>query len=227
MKRNQIVKAAVITGMVIAAGISRTEVKFADRKIQEDFNKVHEQFEEVRSFFAKLDSSSLIYTIRYGKLGKHVDGAFETDGENLFITLRKKGQYSLQTRFVHEATHAQQFEQGRIGFVQDAKGTWNSINYDLSDEVEAYTNMISVANNSDLNGTMDRSRPKVLAKFKQEMDDRGHAKAVAWLNTVFKDLSQNDKNNFTVAQEIINQSWEKKGFKFFYIPFTPLWARAE
>ena len=129
MKRNQIFKTVAFSSLALTASMSFAKVEFTDDKIREDIHEICEKYEEIKEAYTRLDSSSLNYVIRYGKLAKNVDGAFETDGNKLYLTFKKKGQYSLQVRFIHEATHARQFEEGRIGFVKNGMGNYVIINH--------------------------------------------------------------------------------------------------
>ena len=221
MKRAIIFSMFIFAVSIIEPKISWAVVKFADDEIKKDFDLIYEQYEVIQKLYDQLSISDLTYVIRYGE-GKdhHVDGLIETDGKNIYLTLNKYGQYSLQAKFAHEAAHALQFETGRIAFFRNNRGEWSGVNIDVWDEAEAFQMMIPVANGADYCGIMKgESRKTGLYKFKRKLEDYGFERAAQYLSHTYKHLSLEHKNNPTVAQEASNVFWAKRGCKFFYKPY--------
>ncbi len=194
-------------------------VKFASKDIEKYIKNVTGKYESVKQIQATLDASDLTYIIRYGNMGRKEEGKFEYDGKNLFITLKKGGNLSLQGQFVHVATHALQFEDGKIGFVKKPKNEWKAINFDIWDEAEAFLATIQVADNSDYHNTAVDSRTN-LNDFKRKYDSKGLERAAQWLTAINSRLSSDKQFNPSVDSEIFNSAYENKlGYKFFFRPY--------
>jgi len=106
-------------------------IKFESVEIENDFLIIYKKYKLVRQMYYQLSQSNFTYVIRYGSVYNGTEGAFETDGENLYITIKKDGEFSAQVTFIHEATHALQFEKGSIGFFQKNNGKWQAMNIDI------------------------------------------------------------------------------------------------
>jgi hypothetical protein len=167
-------------------------VKYADEEIERDMNRIYNEYELVRELHAKLDSSQFTYVIRYRNIESHSDGLFETDGNVLYLSFKQEALfYSLQARFAHEATHALQFEAGKIAFFK-TQGEWKATNIDLWDEAEAFQMMIPVATASDF---YHRKTSGKLYKFKKALEDNGMISAIKLLEKSYPTLSKQRKNN--------------------------------
>lgn len=204
-----------------------TTVKFENEDIEKDFRVIYNKYELIRQMYSQLSLSDFTYMIRYGSVHDGTEGAFETNGENLFITLKKDGEYSTQVTFVHEATHALQFENGSIGFFQKNESKWEAMNIDIWDEAEAFQASIAVAEGVDLTGCMNNKGVTNLFLFKKEFEVDGFESAVQWLSNVYPKLSSEHKSNPGINPEIMNKFWAKKGYKFYYSPFQPQGAHSD
>lgn len=194
-------------------------VKFASKDIEKYIKNVTGKYGAVKQIRATLDASDLTYIIRYGKMGRKEEGKFEYDGKNLFITLNKSGGLSLQGRFVHVATHALQFEDGKIGFVKKPKNEWQAINFDIWDEAEAFLATIQVADNSDYFSPTHDSRTN-LNDFKRKYESKGLEGAAQWLTAINATLSSDKQFNPSVDSETFNSIYENKlGYKFYFRPY--------
>ena len=199
--------------------ISRATVEFADKQIRNDVARICQEFELIKQMFTQLCESKYIYVIKYGVVEGHADAVFETDGEKLYLIFKKFGEYSLQAKFAHEATHALQFEREEIAFFQDRTGGWTAVNIDIWDEAEAFQNMITVATGTDLSGCMGKNANTNLRRFKRKLEDKGFVGAAQWLRSIYRSLEFERKNNPFVNQNQLNTIWMKRGCKFFYIPY--------
>ncbi len=96
----------------------------------------------------KLETSSQVYELKSGQ----IEGGLTYDSSSGNIIIG----YGSTANFVHEVTHARQFETGDIAFYTT---TGKSILQDLSDEVEAYKAQFafSPSSVSELNGTTKAS----------------------------------------------------------------------
>ena len=224
MKSKRYFLLLVLTTLILDLNISLAIVRFADDTIRKDIESILEKYELIRKQYDQLSSSDFVYIIRYGKVRGRADGAFETDGKNLYLTFKKTGKYSLETRFAHEATHAMQFEEGKIGFCQSKTGEWSPVNLDIWDEAEAFQMMIPVATCADLTGCMDREVSTNLRRFKRKLEALGIEKAAQWLSNIYPKLSIIPQHNPTVGPEKLNTVLRKRGFKFFYNPYQPPWV---
>jgi hypothetical protein len=204
----------LLVSLTVESKISLAVVKFADEKIEADFNRIYEKHELIKSLYAQLSSSDLTYIIRYGNVAGHVDGLFETDGENLYLTFNGDGQFSLQAQFAHEATHALQFEAGRIAFFKNKAGIWKALYIDVWDEAEAFLMMIPVATGVDLNGTGTRLKRTNLKQFKSKLDLYSFEKAAEWLSNVYPNLDLEHQNNPIFGEGL------QKGSKYLYVPYN-------
>lgn len=217
MKPKILLSLLVLTFVTSKPEFSLAVVKFADKRIEEDIQRIYDRYPLIKKQFDKLSSSELTYVIRYGQDEERYDAIFETDGHNLFLIFRqRKGHsYSLQVCFAHEATHALQFERGEIGFCQNKDGDWNAVNIDLWDEAEAFKTSLEVASTADLclGG---------LGIFKRKYETGGLEKAAQWLSRLYPTLSLERKNNPDVSNiEIVNRLFIKKGYKLFCEAYQP------
>jgi hypothetical protein len=207
----------VLTFMIIKPEFSFAVVKFADKRIEEDIQRLYDRYPLIKKQLDKLSSSGLTYVIRYGYVEKQYDGIFETDGYNLYLTFRQtKGHsYSLQVCFAHEATHALQFENGQIGFRQNKDGDWSAVNIDLWDEAEAFKTSLEVASPADL-------CLGDLSIFKMKYETEGFEKAAQWLSCLYPTLSLERKNNPDVNNiGIVGRFFIKMGYKLFCEAYQP------
>lgn len=217
MKPKTLFSLLVLTFVTTTPEFSLAVVKFADKRIEEDIQRIYDRFPLIKQQFDKLSSSELTYVIRYGQDEERYDAIFETDGHNLFLTFRqeKVNSYSLQVCFAHEATHALQFERGQIGFCQNKDGDWSPVNIDLWDEAEAFKTSLEVAGPEDL-------RLGGLGVFKRKYETEGLEKAAQWLSYLYPKLSLERKNNPEVTNiEILNRLFIKKGYKLFCEAYQP------
>ena len=211
--------------LTFLAFVSQTDfsfatVNFANKDIEKEIKNIYGKYEVVKQIYATLDSSDLTYIIRYGKMGRKEEGKFEYDGNNLYITLKKRGDLSLQGKFVHVATHALQFENGEIGFFKKPKNEWEAINFDIWDEAEAFLVTIQVADNSDYHNTAGNRSQTNLNDFKKMYENNGLERAAQWLKVINSTLSSNKQFNPSVDSEIFNSTYENKlGYKFFFRPY--------
>jgi RHS repeat-associated protein len=111
----------------------------------------------------QLEESSVTYVINVTTnigSGGEVEGKVEPDenGNKIMVNIRNLGnkheEWSMNSRFAHELKHAQQFDNGEIGFYKDSKsGNWfvTQGSYDSFDEVNAYKDSVAigVTNGSD------------------------------------------------------------------------------
>ena len=92
-----------------------------------------------RMRYNDLKDSKEVYVFNYNDNG---DNKLTTDGEKLFINYsldpasRKDGS-TIISLLMHETEHAVQFEYGEIGFQKDESGKWQSLNFDINDELKA------------------------------------------------------------------------------------------
>ena len=120
----------------------------------------------------QLEESSVTYVINFTthieEAGGEVEGRVSTDenGEKIMVNIRNLGNnnedWSLISRFGHELTHAEQFDNGEIGFLKDSNtGKWfvTDGSNDSFDEVNAYRASVALGrtngadnNNSKLKG---------------------------------------------------------------------------
>ncbi len=224
MKRIFLFSMVMMAMSFLQLHVSWAVVKFADEAIKTDFEKIFEKYELIQKLYAQLSASELTYIIRYGNVKGKIEGLFETDGQNFYLTFKKHGEFSLQAQFAHEATHTLQFEAGRIGFFQDSLGQWKPVNIDLWDEAEAFQMMAYVATGADLSGSMGGKASTNLYRFKKKLEDFGFEKAARWLKGVYPKLSLENLNNPTTGIETLNTIWQKRGCKFFCLPYQSEWA---
>ena len=207
----------VLTFVTFKPEVGLAIVKFADKKIEEDIQRIYDRYPLIKKQFDKLSSSELTYMIRYGQDRARYDAIFETDGHNLFLTFRQtKGySYSLQVCFAHEATHALQFEREEIGFRQNKDGDWSAVNIDLWDEAEAFKTSLEVASPADL-------CLGDLGIFKMKYETGGLEKAAQWLRCLYPTLSLERKNNPDVNNiEIVGKFFINRGYKLFCEAYQP------
>jgi hypothetical protein len=188
-------------------------VKFADDEIRQDFESILDQFELVNSLYNHLSSSKLTYIIRYGELDKLSEGSFFTDGETLYITLKSGGKYSLQAKFVHEATHAIQFETGRIAFYKNKNGEWKSDNIDLWDEAEAFLMMLAVVKKTFSLSINLKWYSNFLYELNEKLEMDGLEGLVKGLAKYYPMLSEEQKNNCILGEGL------RKSSKYIYMPY--------
>lgn len=217
MKPKILLSLLVLTFVTSKPEFSLAVVKFADKRIEEDIQRIYDRYPLIKKQFDKLSSSELTYVIRYGHDKELYDAIFETDGHNLFLTFRKTKEYSysLQVCFAHEATHALQFERGQIGFRQNKGGDWSAVNIDLWDEAEAFKTSLEVAGPADLSlGD--------LGMFKMIYETGGFEKAAQWLSNLYPTLSLERKNNPDVTNlKMVNRFFIKRGCKLFCEAYQP------
>lgn len=218
-KATQIVMLSFLI-ITLTANEGKAKVVFNNDKLQEEITSLFEKYEKVKQLYTTLDSSSFTYVFQYGQTTGHVEGIFEYNGMDLTITFERDGNYSLQSRFVHEATHALQFEQGKIGFVRKGNSEWKAVNIDIWDEAEAFNAMIPVAVGSDFYDENGENSPTGLQQFKRKIEIAGFDKAARWLGTIYTNISPQPQNNPMTSFEIFNATWAKKrGMEFYYHPY--------
>ena len=188
-------------------------VKFNDEEIREDFEIIIQEYELVHRLYARLSSSEITYILSYKDLPKKIDGCLSTDGDNLHISLKDRGMYSLQAIFVHEAVHALQFESGRIGFIKNNDGIWITHNVDLWDEAEAFLMTLAVVKKDCNNSILLKRYSKFLYEFNKRLECYGLEKAANWLQTYYPKLPATGMYNPTLGEGLVK--WKT----YFYIPY--------
>ena len=82
--------------------------------------------------------------------GGEAEGLTSTDGTNVLITIRNRGngqeKFTIEGRFAHELEHGRQFDNGEFNFVRTASGVWtpDPKTYDIYDEVRAFKAQLDV-----------------------------------------------------------------------------------
>jgi len=105
VKMKRIKTYITLTTLAITSQINNVhaDVRFANKEMEKDFTVIYEKYQSVRKLYATLDSSEMTYVVRYGKTNGQVEGKFETDGNNLYIILKKDG--SPFCKYYHDDRH--------------------------------------------------------------------------------------------------------------------------
>lgn len=132
----------------------------------------------------QLEESSVTYVInvstKIDEAGGETEGRVNPDekGEKIMVNIRNIGnkneEWSLNSRFAHELTHAQQFDNGEIGFYKDAKtGKWSVTpgSYDSFDEVNAYRASVAIGATNGADNTNPKLRG-IITGFQDAKGDR-------------------------------------------------------
>lgn len=111
-------------------------VVISDDRLKEAHTSLYKSNKQYKAAYDKMHSSEVVYTFKVGKVkGDH--GSFTSkDGKSIDITINKDA--NKEGSMIHEATHGEQFEDGKISFRQDEKtGQWLA-NSSIENEREAY-----------------------------------------------------------------------------------------
>jgi len=106
-----------------------------------------------------------------------VEGRVSPDesGEKIMVNVRNIGnnheEWTLNSRLGHELTHAQEFDNGEIGFEKRGDRGWSVMAFDHFDEVNAYRSSIAIART---NGS-DNTNPKLRGILRAFEDAKGDA----------------------------------------------------
>jgi len=200
--------------IVYSSSVNLAIVKYSDEVIKEDFDYIIEKYDVIKYLIEQLSSSDLTYIIRYNSLDEQIDGRFETDGENIFISLKEQGLYSLQVKFAHEATHALQFETGKIAFFKNRRDEWRTLNLDLWDEAEAFSMMVLADSGFELDPKMKSKSSTILSHYKAKLGFNGYEEAANLLTGYYPQLSEVHQNNPTNGPKLIRTS------RVIYRPFN-------
>ena len=132
----------------------------------------------------QLEESGVTYVInvttQIEEAGGEVEGRVNPDekGEKIMVNIRNLGnkheEWSLNSRFAHELTHAQQFNNGEIGFYKDSKtGKWSVTpgSYDSFDEVNAYRASVAIGVTNG-NDNLNPKLRQVISGFSDAKGDR-------------------------------------------------------
>ena len=219
-------KKAASMMMVLAASaavmtqVSHAAVQYADAAIKKDLEPLSREYPVIKDMLTTLTASHVTYVIRYSEKTDREEGRLESDGVNVYISLNTTGTYSLAARFVHEATHALQYEQGKVGFMKKSGNKWEGINIDVWDEAEAFEMMLEVASGTDLHGKAADYPQTTLYSYTRKLETEGKEGAVKWLALIYSGLSTEKQNNPGADPEVVNSSWAKKrGYTLQYVPY--------
>lgn len=123
-------------------------------KYKDLLNKDPKKYASELATLNRLEGSKINYIIGVTTKdvagGGEAEGLTSTDGTNVLVTIRNRGngqeKFTIEGRFAHELEHARQFDNGEFHFVRTASGVWapDPKTYDIYDEVRAFKAQLDV-----------------------------------------------------------------------------------
>jgi RHS repeat-associated protein len=123
-------------------------------KYKDFLNKDPKKYANELATLNRLEGSKINYIIGVTTKdvagGGEAEGLTSTDGTNVLVTIRNRGnnqeKFTIEGRFAHELEHARQFDNGEFHFVKTASGIWtpDPKTYDIYDEVRAFKAQLDV-----------------------------------------------------------------------------------